>query len=108
MFPLSATDFILTMAVGLLLMGLITLATGIFILITRAFGSNVKVIAEQTARLAQKGIAEDVAGLVGNASALLSTLNQMIMTAAGIGAFLIIVSFVLMGASYLLLMQLIK
>lgn len=47
-------------------------------------------LASATSKLAQKGIAEDIAGLVGNASALMNALQQMVKTATGIGVFLIL------------------
>jgi ABC-type uncharacterized transport system permease subunit len=102
----SYAEFTQTMAIVLFLMGLISLGTGIFILTRQAIGNNVRVIAEQTAKLAQKGIAEDVAGLVGNASSLLNALNQMVRSSSGIGMILVGISFILIGASYALVLQL--
>ncbi len=106
MFPLTIPDFVFTMAGGLFLMGLVSLAMGIYLLVAKVAGRDVRAIADQTTKLAQKGIAEDVSGLVGNASALIDALNQLIRTTAGIGMFLIFVSFILFGASYILVNQL--
>jgi len=100
------TEFVQTMASVLFLMGLVSLGMGIFILTRQAIGNNVRTIAEQTAKLAQKGIAEDVAGLVGNASSLLNALNQMVRSTSGIGIILVGISFVLFSASYGLIFQL--
>ena len=102
----SYAEFTQTMATVMFLMGLISLGTGIFILTRQAIGNNVRVIAEQTAKLAQKGIAEEVAGLVGNASSLLNALNQMVRSASGIGIALVGISFILFAASYGLILQL--
>ena len=49
---------------------------------------DVSALSAHTAKLAHKGIAEDMAGLVGNASALMTALSQMVRTAAGVGIFL--------------------
>ncbi len=63
--------------IGLLfLLGMGTFICGILILAFRASSSDVKSLASQTAKLAQKGIAEDVAGLVGNASDLVDAMSQ--------------------------------
>lgn len=105
MFPLSVPDFLLTMATGLFLIGLICLVTGIFLLVARAAGRDVSTLAEETTKLAQKGIAEDVAGLVGNAGALVGALNQMVRTTAGIGIFLMLMGLVMMISAYLLIRQ---
>lgn len=92
------------MVIGLFLLGVITLIIGIFLLITRSAGKEVRTLATQTAQLAKKGLAEDVAGLVGNASALLSATNELVRTSAGIGVFLAILGFALMSvASWLVL-----
>ena len=88
MLPSSALQILLVMALALFCLGMLTTITGIVILASRVTSKDLRTIASQTARLAQKGMAEEVAGLVGNASALLDTMNQMIRTTAGVGAFL--------------------
>lgn len=106
MFNLSVPDFLLTMATAVLLLGLISLCIGIFVLVSKTVGNDVKAIATQTTKMAQKGIAEDVSGLVGNASTLLSSLNDLIRTSAGIGVFLIFIGILLMAGAYWLVIQL--
>jgi hypothetical protein len=106
MIPMSVTDFFLTIAGVLLGLGLISMLVGIIILATRVLGGEVKTIARQTAILAQKGIADEVAGLVGNASALVQALDQLVRTAAGVGVFLVILGMLLMAASYGIAVQL--
>jgi len=97
-------DITLLMVVGLFILGVITLLIGILLLITRSAGKEVRTLATQTAQLAKKGIAEDVAGLVGNASTLLSATNELVRTSAGIGVFLAVLGFLLMaGATWLVL-----
>jgi hypothetical protein len=105
MFSLSVHDFILTLSVGLFLIGVISSGLGIFILVSRAMGEDVRVIANQTARLAQKGIAEDVAGLVGNASSLIDSLNRLVQTTMGIGSFLFVAGFLLILSAYFIIRQ---
>ncbi len=87
-------------------MGLLTFSAGIFVLVVRALGSDVRKMAVTTARLAQKGILEDAAGMVGNATALMRALNEMVRTAAGTGIFLIVLGLTLMYFSYLQLLHL--
>ena len=105
MFNMSIPDFLLTMATGIFLIGVIALCIGIFILVSRSLGKDITTLAEQTAKMAQKGITEDIAGMVGNASALLSALNGLIKTSVGIGVFLIFVGLILMAGSYWLVLQ---
>jgi hypothetical protein len=103
---ISSEDFVQTMAVVLFLIGLVALSIGIFTLAKQAVGKYVQIIAEQTTKLAQKGIAEDVAGLVGNASSLLAALNQLVRSNAGIGIILSLIGFILLGSAYALITSL--
>ncbi len=98
-------DLKLLMVVGLFVLGVITLLVGILLLVTRSAGKEVRTLATQTAKLARKGIAEDVAGLVGNASNLLSATNELVRTSAGIGVFLAVLGFLLMAGAIWLVLQ---
>jgi hypothetical protein len=95
----------MTMAACLFLMGMLCAGTGVFILVSRAFSKDLKVIAQQTTRLAQKGIADDVSGLVGNASALVGALSDLVKTISGVGVFLILAGFLFICAAYYLVIQ---
>jgi hypothetical protein len=92
--------------VGLLfLLGMITFTVGVLILAFRASSSDVKALATQTARLAQKGLAEEVAGLVGNASDLVDAMSQLVRTTRGVGIFLTAMGMVMMGVACWLAIQ---
>jgi len=93
---ITLLDIQMVFALVLFIFGGISLITGIFILVVRSTGKEIRTLANQTTQLAKKGIAEDVAGLVGNASTLLSATNELIRTTAGIGVFLAILGFLLM------------
>jgi len=105
MFPITVNDIILTMAACLFIMGLIGIGVGLFILVTKVFGGDLKIIANQTEKIAEKGIAEDMAGLVGNASVLIDALQQMVKTASGVAIFMIIIGFAQILAAYFLVVQ---
>jgi len=102
MFSIQLDDFLLTIDSVVIFLGASTLIAGVIVLLTRVLGKDVRTIADQTSKMAQKGIAEDVAGLVGNASALLDALNNMVKTAAGVGIFLVFVGIGLMVLAYFL------
>jgi hypothetical protein len=105
MLPFSVSDLMMMMAFALLVMAVISLIAGILTLVFRISGKEVQTLASQTLRLAQKGVAEEVSGLVGNASALLEALNQLVRTSTGVGVFLILVSLLLFAGSFFLLKQ---
>ncbi|MGB8253390.1 MAG: hypothetical protein WCF08_09240 [Anaerolineaceae bacterium] len=94
------------MATIVFFIGVIVLVVGIIILAVQASGRNVKTVSESVSKLAQRGIAEDVAGLVGNASSLLTSMNEMVRSSAGIGITLIITGMLLMASAYFLFTQL--
>jgi len=106
MLPFDANKLMMVMAASLLVMGVISLAAGILTLVLRVSGRDIHTLASQTLRLAQKGVAEEVSGLVGNASALLEALNQLVRTTTGVGVFLILVSLLLFAGAFFLMKQL--
>jgi len=105
MMSMTVNDFLLTMAAVLLIGGVILVGVGVFILVRKLLGKELQTIADQTTKLAQKGISEDISGLVGNARTLIEALNEMVKTATGIGVLLMIVGFVLLAAAYALVLQ---
>jgi len=102
MFPYDAHDFVFILASSLTLLGVIAMGAGIILLITRVSGKAVHTIAAQTARLAQKGLTEEIARLVGNASSLMDAINQLVRTSAGIGIFLVLFGFIMLVAAFMM------
>ena len=105
MIPMTVNNLLLTMAVCLFGLGIISIGAGVFILLARVMGEDLKTISNQTALLAKKGFAEDVSGLVGNASELVSALNELVRTTSGVGIFLILIGFILLLGAYYLVLQ---
>lgn len=96
----------LAMIGGLFLVGLICFIIGVVVLLTRSVGRDIRALVNQSTLLAKKGLAEEVAGLVGNVSALLHATNELIKTTAGIGVFFMLLGVVLMAAATLLALRL--
>jgi hypothetical protein len=93
-------NIILLMIATIFGLGMFSFIMGIVVLVTKAMGKDIRNLATQTAKLAQKGIAEEITGLVGNASALMTALQQMVKTVTGIGLFLILLGLTLMAIAY--------
>ena len=103
-YEFTQQEFMRIMAITLFPIGIISIFTGNWILITRALNKDFQKISAQTSKLARKGLADDISGLVGNASNLLTAMNQMVLTATGIGVFLNLVGLALIvGAGWLTL-----
>ena len=100
MFQLTANDFVLTLAGIVLFLGVISFIVGLFILAFKITTGDFSKISSQSAKLMSKGLTDDVSDLMGNASSLLESLTQMSKTRAGVGMFLVIVSFVLFIVAY--------
>lgn len=100
MIPQDPQSFVLIISSAASIVGILSIVTGIFVLVAKVMGSDVRALANQTQKLLQKGINEDVSGLVGNASTLIEALNQLVKTTTGVGIFLILVGFCLLAAAY--------
>jgi hypothetical protein len=105
MLSMTVNDFFLTMAICLLAGGMVMLLVGVFIMVKKLMGKELTNISEQTTKLAQKGITDDVSGLVGNARSLIDSLNDLTKTTAGVGIFIVMIAFVLLGAAYYLVLH---
>ena len=99
----TVPDILFLMAIALFLVGVVALITGMIVLLVRTMNKDIHTLATQTNQLAQKGIMDGIAGLVGNASTLLDATNQLVRTAAGIGVFFVFIGFILISISLLLI-----
>jgi hypothetical protein len=90
-------NLILYMLIGMFILGITTFSIGVIILVVGAWGRELNATLTQTNRLAQKGLADEISGLVGNASSLLSSINDLIRTRNGIGITLILMGGLLMA-----------
>lgn len=101
-------NILLIMTITGFAIGLITFVAGILILALKPSTADIKTLITQTTNLAQKGIAEDISGLVGNASVLLGAMSDLVRTTSGVGVFLSILGLILMLGSAWLAWQLTK
>lgn len=97
MYTHTLSELTFLVITSLFLLGTITLVTGIVVLLTRTMGKDLRAITAEASNLAQKGLIDDLSGLVGNASALLTATSQMVKTTAGVGILLIFLGVVQIG-----------
>jgi hypothetical protein len=98
-------DLITLLTLVFMGLGLISFITGFIVLLTRVLGKGITKIAKETQKVVQKGITEEIASIIGNASVLIDSLNQMVTTAAGIGVFLMVLGVLLMAGSFALFLR---
>jgi hypothetical protein len=105
MTPTILTTVQLVMAMILFTLGTASVIVGVVYLVTRSAGKEVRALATQTVNMAQKGLSDNVAGLVGNTSVLLNAINDLVRTTAGVSVFLTIIGLVLMAGGTWLILQ---
>ncbi len=105
MLPLSLREIQLAIAAVAFVLGLLCTLLGIIMLVTRGYSREVRTLAAQTARLAQKGVSHEVSSLVSSASELVDAINQLVRTSSGIAVFLILLGVGMMAGSYWILTQ---
>ncbi len=93
--------------IGLLVIGGLGIISGILVLISKVFSSDVQTVQKQAAKLAEKGVTEDISGALGNASFLIREMNTMVATGRGIGMFLVIAGGVLILGGIVVLKRLV-
>ena len=106
MYTPTIEELALRIITGLFLLGITTLVTGIIVLLTRTMGKDLRSITAEANKLAKKGMVDDLSGLVGNASALLSASSQMIKNTAGVGVLLIVLGIIQIATSIGLILYL--
>jgi len=105
MIPLTFRDFQIIVAGALFLLGCVYVIIGTIVMIGRGYSGEVKALAASTAQLGQKGMAQEVSGLVSSAADLVASINQLIKTGTGVGAFLICLGLLMLGAGYWIVQQ---
>lgn len=68
--------------------GMLSIAFGVWRLLAREFQGTMRALALQSTRIGQKAITDDVASVADSAARLIDSVNQLVRTSAGIGAFL--------------------
>jgi hypothetical protein len=101
-------NLLILIVLTLFTFGSLSILAGMIILVNRAYSSELKALAMQTSRLVQKGIAEEIAGLIGQASTLLNAINDLIRSTAGLGFTLILVGFVLISTAAFIAYQMLR
>jgi len=89
MFTLLTPDNVKAlMGLGLFGSGMFTIALGVWRLLAREFQTTMRSLAVQSARIGQKAITDDLAAVADSAARLIESVNQLVRTNAGVGAFL--------------------
>lgn len=105
MIPLSFNDIQLLIAAAVFVLGFLLILIGALVMVSRSYSREVRTLAAHTARLGQKGLAQDITGLVKSATELVASINGLVKTASGIGLFLITLGIAMLAAAYWIIQQ---
>ena len=105
MIPLSSQDMQIMIAATIFTLGCLCVLLGAIVLVTRGYSRELKTIAAQSAKLGQKGLAQDVTSLVKSATELVGAINGLVRTASCVGITLITLGASMIVASYWVLRQ---
>jgi ABC-type bacteriocin/lantibiotic exporter with double-glycine peptidase domain len=96
----AAENFRFAFAFALFIFGLMFLLAGFWKLLAVSISAQAKAIAVHSARLSQKALAEDITRIAQNANQLIESINNLLRTSAGIGAFLVVCGSLFLFAAY--------
>jgi hypothetical protein len=95
----------MTMGLAFFPLGLFSVIAGLIILVAGPYRQEAKVLAQQSARIGQKGLTGDITLVTQSATALVDAVNSLIRTSSGNAVVLVIVGAILEAAAYWLLIK---
>lgn len=100
---ISPDQFRSVLAIALSTFGLLFVTAGFWRLMAFGIAGHAKTLAHQSAKLGQKAITDDISRVAQAAIQLTDSVNALLRTSAGIGAFLIFMGLVFLACSYALM-----
>ncbi len=100
---LTAEDLRFLMGLIFFPAGLLSIVTGLVMLVAHPYREEAKILAAQSARLGQKGVGDNIAIAAQSATALIDAVNNLIRTSSGNALVIIAVGALFEIAAYLLL-----
>ena len=100
---LTPANLRLVMGLAFFPLGLASIIAGLVILVAGPYRQEAKILAEQSAKISQKGLTGDISLVTQSATALVDAVNNLIRTSSGNAVVLIIVGVICELAAYWLL-----
>jgi hypothetical protein len=99
----TPTNVRIAMGLAFFPVGLFAILSGLIILMSGPYRTEAKILAQQSARLSQKGLTDNISLVAQSATSLVDSVNGLIKTSSGNAIVLIIVGFLLEAACYWLM-----
>lgn len=91
----------LVMAGLLFLVGIVMIASGLFIILAKEYQETMRTLSAQAPKLTGKAVTEGaVLAAIDGTTRLLDAVTKLIQTAVGVGAFLCILGLIVCGAAF--------
>ena len=101
---LTPLNLRLMMGLSFFPIGLFSIISGLIILIAGPYKQEAKMLAQQSARIGQKGLTDDITLVTQSATALVDAVNNLIKTTSGNAIVLVVVGVLSESAAYWLLL----
>jgi TRAP-type uncharacterized transport system fused permease subunit len=89
------------MSVSMFVIGVLSSLSGLWIILAKEYQQTMKELSAQSVRISGRAVTQDtVAPLIDSASRMVEAINQLIRTAAGVGAFLTVVGVMICVVSF--------
>ena len=102
--PLTRDLALFVFAVAWFVFGAGTFGAGLLVVLNRTLSREVRAVSVQTHRLMQKGLTDQMSGLIGNASMLIASLSDLVRTTTGTGIVVMVIGLGMMLLSLYLVM----
>jgi hypothetical protein len=99
----TPTNVRIAMGLAFFPVGLFAILSGLIILMSGPYRTEAKILAQQSARLSQKGLTDNISLVAQSATSLVESVNGLIKTSSGNAIVLVIVGFLLEAACYWLM-----
>lgn len=100
MFPVTPPELTVIFGAVAFALGVMGILLGFYMLLSRSFGKEMKVLATQSAKLGQKALTDNISTLASSTTQLVDAVNSLVRTSTGIGVFFVVVGMVLMASAY--------
>ena len=90
-------NIVVLSAALLVIIGFISLITGLVILAKKALSKDLEEVTSEAAKLARKGLLTDVGSSLQSASFLVKEMTELLKTTRGIGLTMVIIGIMLLG-----------
>ncbi len=89
------------MSLSLFVLGVLSSLSGLWIILAKEYHQTMRQLSAQSVRISGRALTQDaVAPVIDSASRLVEAINQLIRTAAGVGAFLCVVGVAICVVSF--------